>query len=263
MTAKINAELLKQALIATDDYLGIYREALDKGKATSFDVHDFTARLSVAMEALKKFDELENHNIYIETTITKMAELFKDEDISLFDEPFAHVPSASGEAESVELAGDIIENKTSFKNYLDKNPLKDPLSEEEIEELAQSVQWEDFGDLYTDEELEESTLTEKLSAAVRLKKHMDFARHSAIRGVALSMKIRRPASQDVIARRAKVAARRLLAKRLLQGRDRSQLTAQQKDELESRIKAMGKIQQVLIQKLIPHMRDVERKRLKK
>ena len=62
MTAKVNAELLKQAIIATDDYLGIYKNARAKGKATPQEVHDFTAKLSVAMEALKKFNELEKQN---------------------------------------------------------------------------------------------------------------------------------------------------------------------------------------------------------
>lgn len=262
MTAKVNAELLKQAIIATDDYLGIYKNARAKGKATPQEVHDFTAKLSVAMEALKKFNELEKHNLYIETTIAKMAQLFKDEDLSLFDEPFTHTPSSSGEAESVELEGDVLDENTrnSFKVYVEETEEK--LSDEELDKLAKSVKWEDFCDLYDDEEFA-SSLTEKISAMSRLRKHVHFARTSAKRGVALTMKLHRPASREVMMRRAKVAARRLLTKRLLQGRDKSQLTAQQKDALEARIKAMGSVQRVLVQKLIPHMRDVERKRLKK
>ncbi len=247
MTIKLDAELLKQALIATDEYLGMYKNAAGKGKTSSAELKEFTAKIGIAMEALKKFGELDNHNPYIESIIAKMAKLVNDYE----EHSFFH--------------NNQEEKEHSFKAYMaektDKE--KEELSDEELDDLAKSIKWEDFCDLYDENDFEKGSLTEKISAISRMKKHMHFARTSAKRGVALSMKLHRPASRDVMMKRAKVAARRLLAKRLLQGRDKSQLTAQQKDSLEARIKAMGKVQQVLVQKLMPHMRDIERKRLKK
>jgi hypothetical protein len=293
MTAKIDSELLKQAIIATDDYLGIYKNAKSKGHATDKDIHDFTAKLSVAMEALKKFNESENHNLYIEATIAKMAQLYKDEDISLFDDPVSHTPRSSGESESVEVKGNKIDEvslkttnpcwkgykpvgvkkkngKTvpncvpeSFKDSLTKDKKNSDLSDKDIDKIANSIEWGDFEDLYSKDEFVQENLSEKLSAVARFQKRVNFSRTSSKRGIALQMKLHRPASSEIMLRRAKVAARRLLTKRLLQGRDKSQLSAQQKDEIESRIKAMGNIQRVLVQKLIPVMRNIERKRLKK
>jgi hypothetical protein len=59
-----------------------------------------------------------------------------------------------------------------------------------------------------------------------------------------------------------VAARRMLLKRILQGRDKSGLSAQEKDMIEQRLKQMSKIQSTLAVRLIPKIKDLERKRLK-
>lgn len=109
MTHKTVAQaLLKQAIVATDNFLGIYKDAQKAGKATPQQVHDFTQQVSVAMEALKKFDAAEDHKPYIEEIMADMAKFMSDEDVSLYDEPYTHTPGASGEAESYEIEGDMI-----------------------------------------------------------------------------------------------------------------------------------------------------------
>lgn len=240
----IEAELLKQAIIATDDYLGIYKKALAAGKATSFEVHDFTARLSVAMEALKKFEELENHNIYIEDTIAKMAELFRDEDVSLFDEPFTHVPGGKGGGVDEAADPNALEHK-----HLDK--------------IASRLKWHHIADTYDDTQIEAAEyMGEAISASSRLKKRLSFARTSAKRGLAAEIKLKRPSTQVELQNRATVAARRLLMERFLGGRDKSQLSAEEKNMLEARLKQMASVQKSLAQRLIPRIKDLERKRLK-
>ena len=51
-------------------------------------------------------------------------------------------------------------------------------------------------------------------------------------------------------------------KKFLHGRDKSTLSAQEKDVLEARVKALKNVQSVLAQRLIPKIRDIESKRLK-
>jgi hypothetical protein len=388
MNREINAELLKRALIATDEYLGMYKDAVKKGYASAQDVHDFTAKLSIAMEALKRFDDLQNHNIYIEDTIAKMAQLFRDEDVSLFDEPFTHVPGASGEAESVEIEGNHLSEdlrnwfdpkhpKGGWKRINTKGEIVGPcarekgepkpkcMSNEKISSLSKSeraaavrakrkhdpnperkgepinvsnygkgklgeevkqldvkniptnpelwskakalakskfdiypsayangwaskwykskgggwktvseeidendidindLEWNDIADTYEPEDfIVEEILDEKISAASRLRKRMHFKRTSSKRQIGAAIKLSRPSTIAQLQKRAKVAARRLLMKKFLHGRDKSTLSAQEKDVLEARVKALKNVQSVLAQRLIPKIRDIESKRLK-
>lgn len=239
----VEAELLKQAIIATDAYLGIYKKALAAGTATSYDVHDFTARLSVAMEALKKFEELENHNIYIEDTMAKMAQLFRDEDTSLFDEPFAHAPTGKG--------GEV-----------DEAVAPNEIADHDIHKIASNLKWHHIADTYKDHQIvSEEVLDEKITAASRISRGLSFARTSKKRSLAAKIKLSRPSTQVELQHRATVAARRLLMEKFLGGRDKSQLSAQEKDMLEERLKQMSSIQKNLAQRLIPKIKDLERKRL--
>jgi hypothetical protein len=238
----VEAELLKQAIIATDDYLGIYKKAIAAGTASSYDVHDFTAKLSVAMEALKKFEELENHNIYIEDTMAKMAQLFRDEDTSLFDEPFAHAPGGKG---GVDEAADTHE-----------------VADHEIHKIASNLKWHHIADTYKDHQIvSEEVLDEKITASSRIRRGLSFARTSKKRSLAAKIKLSRPSTQVELQHRATVAARRLLMEKFLGGRDKSQLSAQEKDMLEERLKQMSSVQKNLAQRLIPKIKDLERKRL--
>lgn len=139
------------------------------------------------------------------------------------------------------------------------------ISDDDIDDIVKSVGWEDIVDTYDDDELEkEEQLEEKLTAQARIKKQREFTRTGTKRNILLQMKLKRPSSPSQIQRRAVVVARNALAKRFLQGRTRDQLSPQEKDILEARLKRMRElgIQQIVAQRLVPKIRQIEQKRLK-
>lgn len=388
MNKEIAAELLKKAIIATDTYLGMYKDALASNSLTQQQVHDFTVHLSIAMEALKRFDDLQNHNTYIEAVIADMAKFLPYHDDPFFvDEPYTHVPPAfpDGEAESVEITGNPLSE--DLRNWFDSKHPKggwkrintkgevvgqcareegeskpkcmsnekiaslskseraaavrakrkhDPNPErkgkpinvsnygkgkigEEIEQIEEKniptnpelwsrakalakskfdiypsayangwaskwykskgggwktvseeidvdendLDWEDIEDTYEpDDFISEEILDEKISAASRLRKRMHFARTSTKRQTAAAIKLKRPSTHAQLQKRATVAARRMLLKKLLHGRDKASMSAQEKDMIEQRLKQMTKIQSTLATRLVPRIKELERKRLK-
>jgi hypothetical protein len=146
-----------------------------------------------------------------------------------------------------------------------KKKLEHDIDEKDVDEIVKGMDWEDIVDLYDKEELtEETQLDEKLSPAARLKKQRDFTRTGTKRNILLQMKLKRPSSPSQIQQRAVVAARRALSKRFLQGRNKDQLSPQEKDILEARLKRLREmgIQQMVAQKMIPRIRQIEQKRLK-
>jgi hypothetical protein len=139
------------------------------------------------------------------------------------------------------------------------------ISDDDIDDIVKSVDWEDIVHTYDDDELEkEEQLEEKLSPQARIKKQREFTRTGTKRNILLQMKLKRPSSPSQIQKRAVVAARTVLAKRFLQGRTRDQLSPQEKDILEARLKRMRElgIQQIVAQRLVPKIRQIEQKRLK-
>jgi hypothetical protein len=130
--------------------------------------------------------------------------------------------------------------------------------------MANHLTWEDIEDLYSPEEfvLEDiQALDEKISATSRLKKSQKLKSRKTAIGTARKMRLRRTSTIDVLHKRASAAARRLLQKRILRGRGKKQLSAQQKDHVEQQIKNMMAIQGNLAVKLMPKIRALERSRL--
>jgi len=156
---------------------------------------------------------------------------------------------------------------------------EEDLSDEEIDQLVDELTWEDVVDLYDDieltyekedeeesededeEELKEDSLDEKLSVQSRLKKRQAFARMRGKRNVARNIKLRRASSIEVLKKRAVVAARRAVYKRFLRGRDKSSLSAAEKDRIEQQVARMKYMQQAIATKMLPKMRSIEQKRL--
>lgn len=142
------------------------------------------------------------------------------------------------------------------------------ISDDELNQMVKSMEWDDIDDLFDeeedDEEQEKEEMKEALSASTRMKKSRDFARTGTKRGIARKIKLSRPASMQQLQQRAHVAARRLLAKKFLRGRDRDELSPQEKDMLEQRLNQLQKmgIQGALAQKLVPKMRQLQQQRLK-
>lgn len=144
----------------------------------------------------------------------------------------------------------------------------DHLDDNDINDMVKSLQWDDIADTYQKEELyteeAQEVLDEKLSASARLKKQRDFRRTGAKRNVARGLRLQRVSSPERLKQRAIVAARRLLSKRFLRGRDKSELSPQEKDLLEQRLKRLQQlgVQNTLATRLMPKIRSIEQKRLK-
>jgi len=94
-----------------------------------------------------------------------------------------------------------------------------------------------------------------------MKKRQAFSRTKGKRGVALRMKLRRASTSETLKKRAILAARRALYKRLLRGRDKSQLSASEKSRVEQQVKRMKTFQNNLVLKMMPKIRSIEQKRL--
>ena len=152
----------------------------------------------------------------------------------------------------------------NFKTYLSEE-----ISDDELEDMANRLSWEDIYDLYAPEDLEqaigievkEEALDEKISASSRMKRHMDFARTAAKRNLAKSLKLKRSSDLNTLKRRAHHAAKRALMNRLLRGRSKDQLSAAEKDRVEQQLKSMEGIVNNLSQKMLPRIREIERSRL--
>ena len=143
---------------------------------------------------------------------------------------------------------------------------KRELTDKEIDKMIDDLSWEDIIDLYDPEELEEDTsedLQEKISQQSRIKKRLAFMRSKPKRTTAKKIKLKRASPPDVIKRRAKVAARNAIMKKMLRGRKRSQLSAGEKDRIEARVGKILKTRSNLALKMIPKIRQIEKDRLSK
>ena len=151
---------------------------------------------------------------------------------------------------------------TSFANFIaEKN---EEISEDDINEMVDKLEWEDIVDLYSEEELiEEETeqLDEKISAQSRLKRSQGFARGRSRRNTAKTIKLRRASTPATLQKRAQLAARRAIYQRFLRGRDKSALSASEKDRIEQQVKGMKGIQSSIAVRMVPKMRSIEQKRL--
>lgn len=294
-------ELLKTALEATDSYLTVEKKALAAGKANDDMIHDFSFHMSAAHDALQSLGVLDQHQDYMENHVDTMLKLLGRKDSTIGELPYAHVPKADIEdvSEAVwdkpspvkkheklspdtkakakaraKAAGrpypNMVDNiwaarqqegtVASFANFIKEED--ETISEEDIEKMVESLTWEDIIDLYPENELvEDDTLDEALSAQARLKKRQAFARNRSRRNIAKGLKLRRSSSPDVLKKRAVAAARRAMYKRLLRGRDRSTLSASEKNRIEMQVKKMKSIQQTIVNKMLPKIRGIEQSRL--
>ena len=149
-----------------------------------------------------------------------------------------------------------------FKEFiLEENTLEE-LSEEELDQLADSLSWEDIEDLYSpDEFVMEEEIIEDISATSRMRRGQKFRSMKMKLLQARKMKLKRASSVDVLKKRSKLAARRVIMKRYLRGRNKSQISAQEKNRLESQIRNMPNVVGSLSNKLLPKMRKLEQKLL--
>lgn len=303
----VQHELLKTALLATDNYLNIEKKTVAAGSANADTLKQFTNFYNVAYQALMSLGVLNQHEEYMKTHLTTMWGYANEEDTTLADDPYASTPggAAGGVDESKEFyksaetradmpheklspawkakararataAGreypNLVDNVwaarkqeaviSSFANFIAEK--KEEFSEDDINEMVDSLTWEDMIDMYPEEDLiEEETeqLEEKLSAQARLKKRQTFARGKGKRTTAKSIKLRRASTPEVLQKRAQLAARRAIYQRMLRGRDKSTLSASEKDRIEQQVARMKNIQASIATRMVPKMRSIEQKRL--
>jgi len=148
-----------------------------------------------------------------------------------------------------------------FKEYLDEGY---KIKEEELNDWITVFTWEEISDLYEEEEFEKEepeTLSEKISASSRITKGRQLKTRSPRLQLSKQIVLMRTSSPDVLNKRAKAAARRMLMKKFLQGKDKSALSAQERDRLENRVSSIIRMQPAVVTKMIQKVRTLERSRL--
>ena len=114
-------------------------------------------------------------------------------------------------------------------------------------------------------EAEQSELNEVLDTSARLKRRQIFMRNRARLKMAKKIQSRRLADTKRLKNRSKQRARRLLIKRLYQGRTRSQIPYSQRASVDAKLKRMkGAINRISL-KLLRRVRqeDIAKKSKKK
>lgn len=303
----VQHELVKTALQATDNYLGIEKKTIAGDAANAVMMKEFIQHYNIAYQALMSLGVLDQHEEYMKNHLKTMWDYAKDEDATLADEPYASAlgGGSGGMDESKEFwdsakeradepkeklspawkakakaraaaAGrkypNMVDNVwaaqkqesvvTSFANFIAEK--REEFSEDDINEMVDSLTWEDIVDLYPEEDLiEEETeqLDEKISAQSRLKRRQGFARGKTKRNTSKGIKLRRASTPETLQKRAQLAARRSMYKRLLRGRDKASLSASEKDRVEQQVKSMKNIQASIAVRMVPKMRSIEQKRL--
>ena len=151
---------------------------------------------------------------------------------------------------------------TSFAKFIAEKEKE--FSDDDINEMVDSLEWEDIIDFYPEEDLieeEVEQIDERLTAQSRLKRRQGFARGKSKRNTAKGIKLRRASSPDTLEKRAQLAARRAIYQRLLRGRDKSTLSASEKDRVEQQVKSLKSIQSSIATRMLPKIRSIEQKRL--
>jgi len=132
------------------------------------------------------------------------------------------------------------------------------IPEQEINDLIESLEWEDILEMYTEEEY----IYEGISATERMKRSNRMRARKTTISTARGLKLKRAASVEVLKRRAKVTARRILMKKYLKGRSKQQLSAAERSALETRISAALAAMKNYPERLLPKIRELEKKRLR-
>jgi len=140
----------------------------------------------------------------------------------------------------------------TFKEFVEED-----ITEQFIDELIESLEWEDVIELYDVEDM----ILEDISSTERIKMGQKMRSRKTMMAMARRVKLRRPAAKDVLTKRTKVSARKMIMQKLLKSRKKSGLSASEKNRLEARVTGMLATMKNLPTKLLPKIRDLERKRL--
>jgi len=162
---------------------------------------------------------------------------------------------------------------------MSKDPFyKEDFTEDEIEEMINSVTDEDIEDLYEEDEIvlvydddgeeippiqEESKydLMEVLSRTERMKGKIRLRKTSAKRGRSTKIALKRFSNPATINKRARRLAIKLMKKRMLRGRDYAKVSVGEKERIEKTMAKRKDIISRVAQRLVSRVRKVEKARM--
>jgi hypothetical protein len=139
-----------------------------------------------------------------------------------------------------------------FKDFIEEE-----ITEQYIDELIESLEWEDIIDLYDTEDL----ILEDITSTERIKMGQKMRSRKTLLALARKVKLKRAAAMNVLTRRSKSAARKMVMRKMLKGRNKSDLSSAEKNNIEARTSKVLSMMKNLPQKLLPKIRDIEKKRL--
>jgi hypothetical protein len=142
----------------------------------------------------------------------------------------------------------------SFKEFI-----REEVTEEEIDALIESLEWEDVIHLFDEEDM----IIEDISAKERIKKGQKLKSRKVLMALARKVKLKRSATLGTLKKRTKTDARRMIMKKMLKGRSKKQLSASEKNSIEARTSKMIGMMNNLPAKLLPKIRQLQRDRLVK
>jgi len=233
----LQKELLKEAIQATDAYLGIEKNAMANNLATYQHVHDFSYHFSRAHELLHQLGILNQHEKYMSDHVAAMIKLSGSTSNTLANLPYVHLPST-------------------------KSDMNEEITDEELEKLVRELSWEDIIDFYDDSELVmNKNVDEAISPTARIQRKMRFSRTASKRNIAKMIKLLRASDVKTLQVRAQKAARRALMRKFLRGRNKALMSAQEKSQIEAQVNRLRAIQQNLAVKMMPRIREIEKNRL--
>ena len=136
---------------------------------------------------------------------------------------------------------------------------KEEVTEEEIDALIESLEWEDVIHLFDEEDM----IIEDISAKERIQKGQRLKSRKVLMALARKIKLKRSATLGTLKKRTKTDARRMIMKKMLKGRGKKQLSASEKNSIEARTSKMIGMMNNLPAKLLPKIRQLQRDRLVK
>ena len=139
-----------------------------------------------------------------------------------------------------------------FKDFIEEE-----ITEQEVDDLIESLEWEDIIDIYDTEDL----ILEDITSSERIRMGQKMRSRKTLLALARRVKLKRAAAMNILTRRSKSAARKMVMRKMLKGRNKSDLSASEKNNIEARTSKMLSMMKNLPQKLMPKIRDIEKKRL--
>jgi len=140
----------------------------------------------------------------------------------------------------------------SFKEFI-----QEEVTEEEIDALIESLEWEDVIHLFDEEDM----IIEDISAKERIKKSQKLKSRKVLMALARKVKLKRSATLGTLKNRTKTDARRMIIKKMLKGRSKKSLSATEKNSIEARTSKVMTMMNNLPTKLLPKVRQLQRDRL--